>query len=70
VTPRDRVAAANALLDRGFGKPTQAIDLIMLGRKIELSTAELAELNSRLVSSGATRADSPAEQPPTEEAVH
>jgi len=34
VTPRDRVAAANALLDRGFGRPTQAIDVIMLGKKI------------------------------------
>jgi hypothetical protein len=57
VTPRDRVAAANAILDRGYGKPTQAIDLIMLGKKIsELSTAELIELNSRLVSSGATDA--------------
>jgi hypothetical protein len=50
VTPRDRLAAAMHLLDRGYGKPTQAIDLIMLGKKIsELSTAELIELNSRLV---------------------
>jgi hypothetical protein len=49
-TPRDRVAAANAILDRGYGKPTQAVDLIMLGKKIsELFTAELIELNSRLV---------------------
>jgi hypothetical protein len=27
VDPRARVAAANALLDRGHGKPTQAIDV-------------------------------------------
>ena len=55
------------LLDRGYGKPTQAIDLIMLGKKIsELSTAELVELNSRLVTSGAA---GDAEQP-TEEQLH
>src|SRR5215470_1246245 len=64
-TVRDRVAAANALLDRGFGKPTQAIDLIMLGKKIsELSTAELVELNARR-STGAVEAEQPAE-----EAIH
>src|SRR5215470_17079857 len=63
-TPRDRVAAANAILDRGFGRPTQAIDFIMLGKKLsELSTEELVELNSRLVTSGAA---GDAEQP-TEE---
>jgi Family of unknown function (DUF5681) len=66
-TPRDRVAAANAILDRGYGKPTQAIDLIMLGKKIsELSTAELIELNSRLVTGGAGEV----EQPPAEEQLH
>jgi hypothetical protein len=54
VMPRDRLATANTPLDRGFGKPTQSIDLIMLGKtNSELSTAELIELNSRLSSSGA-----------------
>jgi hypothetical protein len=51
VTPRDRVAAANALLDRGFGKPTQALDLVLIGRKLnELSIDELNALNASLVS--------------------
>jgi hypothetical protein len=46
---RDHVAAANALLDRGFGRPVQSVDLIMLGKRItELSDAELIELQSRL----------------------
>jgi hypothetical protein len=46
---RDRLAAAMHLLDRGYGQPTQAIDLIMPGKKIsELSTEELIELNARL----------------------
>jgi hypothetical protein len=67
VMPRDRVAAANALLDRGFGRPTQSIDMILLGKRLaELSTAELVELNARL----STVATSDTEQPPPEEAVH
>jgi hypothetical protein len=54
VTPRDRLMAANSLLDRGFGRPVQSIDMLLLGRKIaELSDAELAELSARLVSAGA-----------------
>jgi hypothetical protein len=49
--PRDRLAAANALLDRGFGRPTQALDLVMVGRKLsELSLEELTALNASLVS--------------------
>ena len=68
VTPRDRVAAANAILDRGYGKPTQSIDMVLLGKKLsELSTAELIELNSKLVSVGAA---GDTEQPLAEEALH
>jgi hypothetical protein len=64
---RDRLAAAMHLLDRGFGRPTQAIDLIMLGKKIsELSNEELAELNSRLVAGGAGET----EQPRTPETIN
>jgi hypothetical protein len=45
--------AANSLLDRGFGRSVQSIDMLLLGRKIaELSDAELAELSARLVSAG------------------
>jgi hypothetical protein len=48
-------------------KPTQAIDIIMLGKKLsELSTAELVERNSRLASGIA----GDTEQPPAEEAIH
>jgi hypothetical protein len=52
--PSVRFGAANALLDRGFGRPTQAIDLVMVGRKLsELSTEELTALNASLVSAAA-----------------
>jgi hypothetical protein len=48
-TPRDRVAAANAILDRGFGRPTQQIDMMMLTKRLnELSLDELVALNSKL----------------------
>jgi hypothetical protein len=64
-TVRDRLAAAMCLLDRGFGKPTQAIDIIMLGKKIsELSNEELAELNARLVTNDV------GEQPRVEETLN
>jgi hypothetical protein len=62
-TPRERVAAANALLDRGFGKPVQSMDLVMLGKKIsELSTTELMELNPRLSTGVGEAQQVPAEQ--------
>jgi hypothetical protein len=58
---RRRLAAACELLDRGFGRAIQAVDVIMLGRKLsELSTDELIALNSRLVSSDAVDAGQPA----------
>lgn len=48
---RDKLAAASALLDRGYGKPVAAIDLITAGKKLsELSTLELEALEARLVS--------------------
>ena len=63
---RDRLAAARELLDRGFGRAIQAVDVIMLGRKLtELSTEELIALNARL-STGAT-IDS---EQPNEESLH
>jgi hypothetical protein len=64
---RDRLAAAMHLLDRGYGKPTQAIDIIMLGKKIsELSNEALAELDARLVTGDA----GDTEKPPAEEQLH
>jgi hypothetical protein len=57
--PAEMMTLCSAL-DRGFGKPTQAIDLVMLGRKIsELSTAELIELNARLSTGVASDAEQP-----------
>jgi hypothetical protein len=47
---RDRLAAANAILDRGYGKPLQMIDAAILTRKLtELSTVELDALQARLL---------------------
>jgi len=64
---RDRLTAAKEILDRGFGRPIQAVDMIMIGKKLsELSLAELTALNSRLISSGAV-IDA---EPQAEEAVH
>jgi hypothetical protein len=51
---RNRVACAKEILDRGYDRPVQAVDMILITKELgELSTAELIELNSRLVSSGA-----------------
>jgi hypothetical protein len=50
-TERNRLAAAVVLLDRGYGKPVQAIDMLMAGKKLaELSAAELETLQARLIS--------------------
>ena len=58
VTPRDRVAAANALLDRGFGKPVQAMEMTLFDKKLtELSVAELQELRERFVSIEASQGE-------------
>jgi hypothetical protein len=57
--------AAKELLDRGNGRRIQAVDMIMIGKKLtELSTDELIVLNARLVSSGAVDAGQ------AEEALH
>jgi hypothetical protein len=64
---RDRLAAARELLDRGFGRAVQAIDLVMMGRKLtELSRDELVALDALFASADAAAT----EQPPAEEAVH
>jgi hypothetical protein len=48
---RNRLAAASALLDRGYGRPVTAIDLITAGKKLsELSQAELEAFEARLIS--------------------
>jgi len=71
VTPRYRVAAANALLDRGFGRPSQQVDLVLLSKRLtELSHDELVELNSRLTPSAAIGAADAVEPPLAEEQLH
>jgi hypothetical protein len=49
-TKKGSIAAANSLLDRGFGRPHQSIDLrMLLTRKLtELSADELAALEEQL----------------------
>ena len=57
---RNRLAAATALLDRGYGRPVQGIDMVAAGRKLsELSPAELAQFEARLVSAAADDAGDP-----------
>jgi hypothetical protein len=63
---RDRLAAARELLDRGFGRSVQALDLVLMGRKItELSRDELLVLDAMFSSAGAGAA-----KQPNEEALH
>ena len=48
---RDRLVAAKELLDRGYGRALQPVDLVLLGRKLsEMSTEELVSINARLIS--------------------
>jgi len=48
---RNRLVAARELLDRGYGRPVQAIDMIMAGKKLsELTADELAAFEARLMS--------------------
>jgi Family of unknown function (DUF5681) len=48
---RNRLTAARELLDRGYGRPVQAIDMITAGKKLsELTAEELATFEARLVS--------------------
>jgi hypothetical protein len=50
-TERNRLAAALALWDRGYGKPLQAIDLLTAGKKFsEMSDDELANVDARVMS--------------------
>jgi Family of unknown function (DUF5681) len=71
---RNRVACAKEILDRGYGRPVQAVDMILMTKRLgEMSTKELIELNARLVSAGTigehepTILELPALEPPVEE---
>lgn len=55
---RNKLTAARELLDRGYGRPVQAIDMITAGKKLsELTTEELAAFEARLVSAAAGDAE-------------
>jgi hypothetical protein len=58
------VTAAIAILDRGYGRPPQAVDMrVLLNKRLaELSPEELRMLEEHLVAMGA-------EQPPEDEAA-
>lgn len=61
---RNRLAAARELLDRGYGKPVAAIDLITAGKKLsELLPSELEALEARLMSAATGEAASELEPP-------
>ena len=47
---RNRLVAAKELLDRGYGRPIQAVDMVLIGKKLtELTTDELIALNARFI---------------------
>jgi len=55
---RNRLTAARELLDRGYGRPVQAIDMITAGKKLsELTNEELAAFEARLVTAAAADAE-------------
>jgi Family of unknown function (DUF5681) len=55
---RNKLTAARELLDRGYGRPVQAIDMITAGKKLsELSADELAAFEARLMSAAAEDAE-------------
>jgi hypothetical protein len=51
---RNKLTAARELLDRGYGRPVQSIDMITAGKKLsELSADELAAFEARLMTAAA-----------------
>src|SRR5260221_28586 len=51
---RNKLTAARELLDRGYGRPVQSIDMLAAGKKLsELSPAELAAFEARLMTAAA-----------------
>jgi hypothetical protein len=55
---RNKLVAARELLDRGYGKPVQMLDMMAAGKKLnEMSPAELESFEARLVTNAAEDAD-------------
>jgi hypothetical protein len=47
---RNKLVAARELLDRGYGKPLQMLDMMMVGKKLsEMTPAELENFEARLM---------------------
>jgi hypothetical protein len=62
---RNRLVAAREILDRGYGRPVQMIDAIALGKKLsELTPAELATVEARIISAAADDAQGQLELEP------
>jgi chemotaxis receptor (MCP) glutamine deamidase CheD len=56
---RNRLTAATALLDRGYGKPIQAISMLDVGKKLsEMTPDELESFEARLVTAAVDDAES------------
>jgi hypothetical protein len=55
---RNRLVAARELLDRGYGRPIQMVDALLLGKKMsDMTHEELATLETRLMTSAADDAE-------------
>ena len=64
-----RVAAAQALLDRGWGKPKQDVDVTTAGQPLTFQSEALSDFASFLAGSVAGEADQSAEDVGTERSV-
>lgn len=64
-----RVAAAQALLDRGWGKPQSKVDVTTDGKPLTFQSEALSDFASFLAGSVAGEADSAAEDVGTERSV-
>ncbi len=59
---RNRLSAALALLDRGYGAPVRMLDIVQAGRKItELNPDELANFEARIVTAAQAADTEPAQ---------
>jgi hypothetical protein len=55
---RNRLTAARELLDRGYGRPLQQLDVLAAGKKLsELNADELAAFEARLMTAAAADAE-------------
>ena len=67
--PASRVAAAEALLNRGWGKPQSHVDVTSAGERLTFQSEALSDFASFLAGSVAGEADRAAEDVGTERSV-